>query len=111
LKSYGDKVEGFKERVGNDFARGHNEATGGIIKRVSLESCCLLAITAQLTMPSQEEFEKLLLAIGIDENKTKTPTKMATKTGKGRVIDPTQKNGIKDFFRVAPSVSTPKSGS
>ena len=62
-------------------------------------------------MPSQEEFEKLLLAIGIDENKTKTPTKMATKTGKGRVIDPTQKNGIKDFFRVAPSVSTPKSGS
>lgn len=35
LKSYGEKVEGFKERVGDNFARGHNEATGGIIRRVS----------------------------------------------------------------------------
>jgi hypothetical protein len=54
----------------------------------------------------QEEFEKLLLAIGIDENKPKTPTKSATKTGKGKVIDPKQKNGIKDFFRVAPAATS-----
>ena len=58
----------------------------------------------------QEEFEKLLLAIGIDENRPKTNTKASTKTGKGKVIDPSQKNGIKDFFRVAPAVTTPKSG-
>ncbi|KAI5453465.1 hypothetical protein NCC49_005940 [Naganishia albida] len=86
LKSYGDKVEGFKERVGDNFARGHNEATGGIIRR--------------------EEFEKLLTAMGIDGNKTKSPAKSATKTGKGKVIDPKQKNGIKDFFKVAPPPAT-----
>ncbi|KAJ9091567.1 hypothetical protein QFC20_007611 [Naganishia adeliensis] len=86
LKSYGEKVEGFKERVGDNFARGHNEATGGIIRR--------------------EEFEKLLVAMGIDENKAKSPAKSATKTGKGKVIDPKQKNGIKDFFKVAPPPAT-----
>ncbi|KAJ9100590.1 hypothetical protein QFC21_003634 [Naganishia friedmannii] len=91
LKSYGDKVEGFRDRVGDNFARGHNEATGGIIRR--------------------EEFEKLLLAMGIDETKARSTTKAAmTKTGKGKVIDPKQKNGIKDFFRVAPPVAASQCG-
>jgi hypothetical protein len=34
LKEYGDSIEGFRERVGEDFARGHKEATGGIINKV-----------------------------------------------------------------------------
>jgi hypothetical protein len=34
LKEYGDSIEGFRERVGDDFARGHKEATGGIIAKV-----------------------------------------------------------------------------
>lgn len=38
LKSYGNSIDGFRERVGDDFARGHKEATGGIIARVSIES-------------------------------------------------------------------------
>jgi hypothetical protein len=36
--------------------------------------------------------------MGIDENPTPKKTKPTTKTGKGKVIDPAQKNGIKDFF-------------
>jgi hypothetical protein len=35
LKEYGNSIDGFRERVGDDFARGHKEATGGIIHRVS----------------------------------------------------------------------------
>lgn len=34
LKEYGDSIEGFRDRVGDDFARGHKEATGGIIAKV-----------------------------------------------------------------------------
>lgn len=36
LTEYGDSIEGFRERVGGDYARGHKEATGGIIAKVSL---------------------------------------------------------------------------
>jgi hypothetical protein len=47
----------------------------------------------------QTEFEHLLKAIGIDETPTpKKTAKSSTKTGKGKVIDPGQKNGILDFF-------------
>jgi hypothetical protein len=38
LKEYGDSIEGFADRVGDDFARGHKEATGGIIARVCREA-------------------------------------------------------------------------
>jgi hypothetical protein len=34
LNEYADGIDGFKERVGGDFARGHKEATGGIIAKV-----------------------------------------------------------------------------
>lgn len=36
---YGNSIDGFLERVGGDFARGHNEATGGIIPKVSFRRC------------------------------------------------------------------------
>lgn len=36
LKGYGDSIEGFRERVGENFARGHKEATGGIIVKASV---------------------------------------------------------------------------
>jgi hypothetical protein len=38
LKEYGNSIEGFRERVGDNFARGHKEATGGIIAKVRLDS-------------------------------------------------------------------------
>jgi hypothetical protein len=38
LKEYGDSIDGFRERVGDDFARGHKEATGGIIHKVRSSS-------------------------------------------------------------------------
>jgi hypothetical protein len=48
--------------------------------------------------------------MGIDESKARSTTKTAaTKTGKGKVIDPKQKNGIKDFFKVAPPVAASQS--
>ena len=34
LNEYGDGIEGFRQRVGGDYARGHKEATGGIIPKV-----------------------------------------------------------------------------
>jgi hypothetical protein len=34
LTEYGKSIPGFLERVGGDFARGHKEATGGIILKV-----------------------------------------------------------------------------
>lgn len=83
LKDYGNSIDGFAERVGDDFARGHKEATGGIIAKV--------------------EFELLLKAMGIDETSTPKKSKITpTKTGKGKIIDPKQKNGIMDFFAKAP---------
>lgn len=42
LKEYGDMIPGFRERVGEDFARGHKEATGGIIQKVSSPFCFCL---------------------------------------------------------------------
>ena len=35
LNEFAATIPGFRERVGNDFARGHQEATGGIIPKVS----------------------------------------------------------------------------
>ncbi|KAJ9105576.1 hypothetical protein QFC19_003558 [Naganishia cerealis] len=112
LKSYGDKVDGFKDRVGDNFARGHNEATGGIIRRVSVLKLRRGSFSHGASCLSiQEEFEKLLLAMGIDENKARGTTKRAaTKTGKGKIIDPKQSNGIKDFFKVAPPVAATQPG-
>ena len=34
LRQYGDSIPGFMERVGDDYARGHKEASGGIIPKV-----------------------------------------------------------------------------
>lgn len=36
LKDYGAQIPDFTESVGADFARGHKEATGGIILKVGL---------------------------------------------------------------------------
>ena len=33
LEEYGSAIDGFRDRVGDDFARGHKEATGGIIAK------------------------------------------------------------------------------
>lgn len=38
LKNYGAKVDdGFLARVGDDYARGHKQATGGIISKAEFE--------------------------------------------------------------------------
>lgn len=39
LNDFADAIPGFKQRVGGDYARGHKEATGGIIPKVSENSC------------------------------------------------------------------------
>jgi hypothetical protein len=36
LNEYAEAIPGFRERVGNDYARGHKEATGGIIPKVGV---------------------------------------------------------------------------
>ncbi|KAG7529431.1 hypothetical protein FFLO_05659 [Filobasidium floriforme] len=82
LKEYGDSVEGFRERVGDDFARGHKEATGGIIHK--------------------DEFEKLIVAMGIDENAPRKKASESKSSAKAKSVDPNQKASVKDFFRVVP---------
>jgi hypothetical protein len=63
------------ERVGEDFARGHKEATGGIIKKADFE-----------------EFAAKGLEIGI-KNPDASPTKKETKQMTG------QKNTIDGYFK------------
>lgn len=84
LNEYGDAIEGFRERVGGDYARGHKEATGGIIPK--------------------SEFALLLKEMGVPEDGT--PRKAAPDGPKKtpvKVIDPNQKNGITSYFKVAPT--------
>jgi len=79
LNEYADGIPGFKERVGGDYARGHKEATGGIIAKT--------------------EFALLLSHLGVGDSAT--PRKSPT-SNKRKAIDVKQTNGIKDFFRVVP---------
>ncbi|GAA6017875.1 hypothetical protein JCM10207_003484 [Rhodosporidiobolus poonsookiae] len=72
----------WSSRVGSDFARGHREATGGII--------------------GAEEFEVLVRAIELGVKKEKGEGGGGgggNKKGKG-VIDPGQKNTLDGFFKV-----------
>lgn len=85
LRTYGRSVQGFQERVGDNFARGHKEATGGIISR--------------------DDFNHLLLAMGIDESVPRGSKKDdATKSQGTKVkqIDPSMQGSkrIDQFFKV-----------
>ncbi|GAA5987002.1 hypothetical protein JCM11641_004415 [Rhodosporidiobolus odoratus] len=71
---------GWSSRVGEDFARGHREATGGIIPK--------------------EEFEFLMQAVELGVKKEGgSPKKMV---GGKKVIDPGQKTTLDGFFNVKP---------
>ncbi|GAA5984011.1 hypothetical protein JCM5350_004991 [Sporobolomyces pararoseus] len=74
---------GWGDRVGHDFARGHREATGGIIPT--------------------EEFEVLMkaLEIGVKAEK-KEGSSPAKKAGGKGVIDANQKNTLDGFFGIKP---------
>lgn len=85
LEEYGDAIPGFRERVGGDFARGHKEATGGIIPLA--------------------EFELLLREMGVGVAKAHTPSPQKSKQMMARSLDPGQRNSIRDFF---PSVKSVK---
>jgi hypothetical protein len=69
---------GWSSRVGEDFARGHREATGGIIRT--------------------EEFEVLMKAVELGAKKEGgTPKKTV---GGKKVIDPGQKTTLDGFFKI-----------
>ncbi|GAA5830596.1 hypothetical protein JCM3766R1_002776 [Sporobolomyces carnicolor] len=72
---------GWGERVGHDFARGHKEATGGIIPT--------------------KEFEVLMQALEIGVKASKKEGSSPAKKGKG-VIDANQKNTLDGFFGIKP---------
>ena len=82
LEEYGALAEarspGWLTRVGNDFARGHKEATGGII--------------------ASEEFEILtqVMEIGVKPEKQGSPKKV-------KKIDGSQKSNLDQFFRTKQS--------
>ncbi|RXK38730.1 hypothetical protein M231_04040 [Tremella mesenterica] len=82
LNEYGNGIEGFRERVGGDFARGHKEATGGIIHK--------------------DEFALLLAHMGVPPEGT--PRKNTPKKAPPKVVDSSQKTGIKDYFKPVSAV-------
>jgi len=94
LNEYGDAIEGFRERVSGDYARGHKEATGGIIPKVRPASRLRLMLIRW-----KAEFGLLLEQMGVasaTSPRKQTPTKPSIRT---KVIDPKQTNGIMDFFK------------
>ncbi|GAA6039530.1 hypothetical protein JCM8097_008370 [Rhodosporidiobolus ruineniae] len=72
---------GWSARVGEDFARGHREATGGIIP--------------------VEEFDVLMRAVELGVKKDKAEGAKAA-GGAKKVIDPGQKTTLDGFFKVSP---------
>lgn len=85
LEEYGNAIPGFRERVGGDFARGHKEATGGIIPRA--------------------EFDLLLKEMGVLQARPETPSPQKSRHTLKKPLDSSQRNSIRDFF---PAVSSPK---
>ncbi|GAA5912997.1 hypothetical protein JCM6882_008893 [Rhodosporidiobolus microsporus] len=82
---------GWSARVGEDFARGHREATGGIIPR--------------------EEFEVLMRAVELGVKKEKGADARSSppkKKKKGGVIDPGQKTTLDAFFKVGSASASGK---
>lgn len=81
LREFGELTSpDFLERVGNDFARGHKEATGGIIKKADFE-----------------EFAEKGMEIGV-----KDPNKPLTKKEKEEKELKSNKS-LKSFFAVTPT--------
>jgi len=83
LKEYGGKVENselFFERVGGDFAKGHKEATGGIIL--------------------SSDFELLVEAMEIGVKPD--PSGSSTKSLRQKVIDPGQRTRLTSYFSTVP---------
>jgi hypothetical protein len=80
LREYGNSIDGFLERVGGDFARGHTEATGGIIPKVR---------ALDYHADKQSDFALLLQAMGVSSGVSPT---------KPKVKEQVQAKSIKDFF-------------
>lgn len=69
--------DGFLERVGEDFARGHKEATGGIINKT--------------------DFELFMKGMKIGEKDPNAPP-----TKKELKARPAQSNTLKSYFNITP---------
>ncbi|OCF45106.1 hypothetical protein I317_00907 [Kwoniella heveanensis CBS 569] len=93
LNEYGDRIPGFRERVGGDYARGHKEATGGIIPKDEFD---LLLHTMGVPVPGISS-----VTVKSERGVTPSPRKAGSK---GKVIDPKQTNGIEKFFKAKPKV-------
>ncbi|WVF66062.1 hypothetical protein IAT40_000800 [Kwoniella sp. CBS 6097] len=91
LNEYGDRIPGFRERVGGDYARGHKEATGGIIPKDEFN---LLLQTMGVPVPGMP-------SESVKNERGVTPSPKNA-SGKGKVIDPKQTNGIEKFFKAKP---------
>lgn len=75
----GSETGDLRERLGESFARGHNEASGGIV-RVA-------------------EFEELIKILGVGEKADRSGEKASpAKNGAKKSIDPAQKNTLKNYF-------------
>ncbi|WWC85785.1 uncharacterized protein L201_000652 [Kwoniella dendrophila CBS 6074] len=89
LNEYADRIPGFKERVGGDYARGHKEATGGIIPKA--------------------EYDLLLEEMGVPQPGVSIKSEAGVsspspKKNKGKIIDPNQTGGLDKFFKAKPKV-------
>ncbi|WWD09001.1 hypothetical protein V865_007116 [Kwoniella europaea PYCC6329] len=88
LNEYAERIPGFKDRVGGDYARGHKEATGGIIPRAEYD-----LLLEEMGVPQPGSSIK-------SEPNVSTPSP-SPKKSKSKVIDPKQVGGGLDkFFKV-----------
>lgn len=72
-----------RERMGESFARGHKEASGGIVPVA--------------------EFEELMKILGVGEKPEKGPDDESPRKAAGKKsIDPTQKNTLMNYFGAKP---------
>ena len=73
LKEYGALTgDGFLERVGEDFARGHKEATGGIIKKSDFELFAEKGMEIGVKDPNAPLTKKELKAKAVQSNTLKS---------------------------------------
>ncbi|WRT63865.1 uncharacterized protein IL334_000790 [Kwoniella shivajii] len=93
LNEYADNIPGFRERVGGDYARGHKEATGGIIAKAEYN-----LLLEEMGVPQPGTTVK-------SENNGSSPSSPSPKKVKGKIIDPKQSiGGLDKFFKVKPKV-------
>ena len=97
LLEIGRQIPGFLDRVGGDFARGHKEATGGIIPKVS-PTPFFRFLRKRMLVTDQNQTEIDLMIDHLEIGKLRG--KLTTKASPHKIPD--NQRTIASFFVVPP---------